>query len=185
MNFNEEQQAHIDKLISKKYAEAMSKAEAKAAEQLAASEAAHAGELQTLKAENEALKASRGEQNARMKTALLKAEIAVTSAVKPDQVEKLVSENISLGDDGNLKVVDDKGTMRLNEAGAPLSVKAFLEGFLQDNPHLVAASGRSGTGSFSSVGFGKGGRTMHRAEFEKLDSARKKHYLQSGGSLTD
>lgn len=187
MNFTDEQQAHVDGLIKKKYAEAHAKAEAKAAEQLAAAEAKHAGEVQTLKAENESLKAERGQQNERIRTALLKSEIAQTSAVNVNQVMKLIGDSVITGDDGELKVVDEKGLISLDEAGRPLSVKTYLEGFLKDNPHLVKAAPSTGSGSMGSTFFSTGaaGRTMNRAEFDRMDSARKTNYLQSGGQLKD
>lgn len=187
MNFTDEQQAHVDGLIKKKYAEAHAKAEAKAAEQLTAAEAKHAGEVQTLKAENESLKAERGQQNERIRTALLKAEIAQTSAVNVSQVMKLIGDSVITGDDGELKVVDEKGLISLDEAGRPLSVKTYLEGFLKDNPHLARTAGLPGAGSMSSTSFHGAGaaKTMRRAEFNELDATRKKTFIKSDGQLKD
>lgn len=187
MNFNEEQQAHIDKLISKKYAEAMSKAEAKAAEQLSAAEAKFATDTQTLTTEIEKLRAAQGESNERVRQALLKAEIAQSSAVKVDQVMKLIGDSVVTGDDGDLKVVDDKGVVRLDEAGRPLSVKTYLEGFLHENPHLAKAAPSMGSGSFKPpFGIGEAGATsMRRRDFDALDASRKTNLIQSGVRLTD
>ena len=74
------------------------------------------------------------------------------------------------------------------QAGRPLSVKAYLEGYLADNPHLAKAAPLSGAGSqsstFLSTGMGAA-RTMRRAEFDKLDASRKTTFIQSGGSIKD
>src|SRR3990172_9722640 len=184
MNFNEEQQAHVDKLISKKYAEAMNKAEAKAAEQLAAAEAKHAGEVQTLKAENETLKAERGQQSERIRLALLKAEISQTGAViNAVQVMKLINENFKLVEDGELVVIDDKGTPQLDESGKPHTAGTFIEKFLADNLHLVKAAGNPGAGSFGArfdAGVAGAAKTMRRAQFDALDASRRKTFIQTG-----
>ena len=114
MEFTEAQQKVIDSLINKRVAEVKSKAEALASEQMAEVEKKHQEAVQTLKAENEKFKTSQGESNERTRKALLKAEIAQTSAVKTDQVMKLTSEGVIIGDDGELKVVDEKGVVRLD-----------------------------------------------------------------------
>lgn len=187
MNFSEEQQAHVDSLIKKKYAEAHVKAEAKAAEQLSTAEARHVEETQTLKVELERLKASQGESNNRLKSALLKAEIAQTRAVRIDQVMKLLDGDFTLGVDGALKVVDEKGVTRLDASGAPLSVKSYLEGFLEDNPHLRRASGTAGAGSTSAMfnPFSATAGAMQRRDFDGLSTQAKLNFIQSGGSITD
>lgn len=186
MNFTEEQQAHIDSIIKKKYAEAHAKAEAKAAETTAAADVKHAEELNTLKAELEKLKASRGESNERMRRALLKAEVAQTSAVNTEQVIKLVSDNIKFGDDGNLTVVDESGVDRLDDTGKPYSVKEFVSEFLDANPHLKQASRSMGAGSVSPSFYNAGAaKTMRRAEFDKMGRAQQADYIRFGGSLAD
>ena len=177
MDFTPEQQAHIDSLIKKKYAEAHAKAEAKAAE-----------ELNTLKGQLDKLQAAQGESNDRLRSALLKAEVSQTNAVKPDQLMKLLAGDFKLGDDGALTVIDEKGIARLDASGKPLSVKSYLEAFLKDNPHLRRSSGMTGSGSTSATFnpfSGPAGVTMRRRDFDNLSAQAKSNFIQSGGSLTD
>lgn len=186
--FDEEQQAHIDGLIKKKYAEAHAKAEAKAAEQVVAAEMKHAEETQTLRAELEKLKASQGESNERIRKALLQAEIAGAGAVNETQVAKLISDEIAIGDDGALKVVDEKGVARLDASGKPLSVKIYLEAFLKDNPHLRRSTGTTGSGSTGAIGFDglvRAANTMRRGDFDGLSPQMKHNFLTTGGRLAD
>lgn len=185
--FNEEQQAHIDSLIKKKFAEAHAKAEAKAAEQIAAVEAKHAEETNTLKAELEKLQAVRGENDERVRKALLQAEVAGTNAIKPDQLMKLLDGDFKLGDDGALMIIDAKGTARLDASGKPLFVKSYLEAFLKDNPHLQKSSGTPGSGSMTDMFISpfNGAATMRRGDFDNLSAQLKSNFIQSGGSLTD
>ena len=179
MDFTEEQQAHIDSLIKKKYAEA------KAAEIIAAAEAKHAGEIHTLRAELEKIKGREGESNERVRRALLKVEIAQTNAINVDTVLKLTSDYVKTGEDGDLKVTDDSGNLHLDEAGRPVSVKSFLEGFLKDNPYLAKASGHAGAGSFGARNDMGAAKTMRRTEFNNLTASQQNNYIQSGGRLKD
>lgn len=187
MEFNEEQQKAIDKMISRRVAEIKTKHEAELAEKIAEAKAEADKEVTTLKAEVEQLKAREGESNDRIRRALLKAEVAGTSAVNTDQVLKLVDEDFTLGEDGTLRVVDGEGNTRLDEAGSPLSVKAYLEGFLTDNPHLARSTPRTGSGSVGATWAAGmvGGRTKTRGEFDAMDPAQKTNYIRSGGTLAD
>lgn len=59
-------------------------------------------------------------------------------AVAPEQVKSLLSSNVRLNDLGDVEVVDSSGTVRYNDAGAPLSVDELVKGFLDANPHFVS-----------------------------------------------
>lgn len=188
MDFTETQQAHIDSLIKKKYAEAHAKAEAKAAEIIVAVEAKHAEETHTLNTELEKFKAAQGESNERVRKALLKAEVSQLNAVNVVQVMKLINESIIIGEDGELAVVDAEGKTKFTAEGKPYEVKAFVSEYLDANPHLQKASRSTGAGSISAGPFSGAGATktsMRRGEFEKLSSSQKSNYLHGGGTLTD
>jgi len=186
MDFTTDQQAHIDKLISKKYAEAMTKAEGKAAEQLSAAEAKHAEETLTLRAEVEKLQATQGGNTTRLRQALIKAEIAQLNAVNVTQVMKLINENIIIGEDGELEVMDDAGNAKFDDEGKPYRVTEFIKEFLDDNPHLVNARPSRGAGSMGNTSsFTGGGKVKKRAEFNKMDGVEKSDFIRSGGTLAD
>ena len=86
MEFTTEQQNHIDTLIKKKYNEAYSKAETKAAETIAAAELKFNEELTTLKGKVDSLQNLSGETTKRLRQALLKSEIAQLQPVSVDQI---------------------------------------------------------------------------------------------------
>jgi len=58
-------------------------------------------------------------------------------AVAPEQVKSLLSSQVKLNEVGDVEVVDSNGTVRYNDAGAPLSVDELVKGFLDANPHFV------------------------------------------------
>ena len=187
MEFSEEQQRIIDGLINKRVAEVKSKADAKAAELLAAAEAKHAEETNTLKADIEKLRGREGENKERIKQALLKAEVAQLNVIKAEQVMKLVNESVIIGEDGELEVIDDAGKVKYGAEGKPMTAKNFIEGFLADNLHLQKASRLTGSGS-SGARFFPGETktiTMRRAEFNGLSASQRNDYIQSGGRLVE
>ncbi len=186
MEFTLEQQAHIDALIKKKYAEAYSKAEQKGAETIAVIEAKYTEELNTLKGQVVSLQTAQGASNERVRQALLKAEVSQLNAVKAEQVMKLVNESVIIGEDGTLAVVDAEGKARFTAEGKPYQVKDFVSEFLDANPHLKQASPSRGAGSWVENGpLGGGGKTMRRGAFDNMAPTQKSNFIQSGGRLTD
>ncbi|HBG45353.1 MAG TPA: hypothetical protein DDW94_00005 [Deltaproteobacteria bacterium] len=184
MDFSKEQQATIDAMINKRVGEIKAKHEKELAEAVVQAEAKAQGEIETLRAGNDTLQKERDGQNERIRKALLQAEVASTGAVNGIQVAKLINENIAIGEDGVLEVVDEKGVVRLDEAGSPLSVKTYLEGFLTDNPHLAKAAPTAGAGTFMRHNAGET-KTMRRADFDRLDAPRKTTFVRSGGQLKE
>lgn len=71
-------------------------------------------------------------------------------AINPQQVARLLKDQIRLGSGGEVEVLDDQGTVRYNDQGSAMSVDELVREFLQTNPHFVNA-GPSGTGSQSKV----------------------------------
>jgi hypothetical protein len=58
-------------------------------------------------------------------------------AVAPEQVKALLNNNVRLNGEGEVEVVDNKGAVRYNDKGAPLSVEDLVKEFLSSNPHFV------------------------------------------------
>lgn len=61
-------------------------------------------------------------------------------SVNPAQVKQLLRNNLRLNDDGDVEVLDEKGTVRYSEKGKPLSVEQYVQEWLQANPHFVSAT---------------------------------------------
>jgi len=73
-------------------------------------------------------------------------------AINPEQVAKLIRDQIKMSDTGEVEVVDPKtGRTKYTEKGDPYSVELAVEEFLRNNPHFVTA-GPSGSGSRSNTG---------------------------------
>lgn len=58
-------------------------------------------------------------------------------AVAPEQVKALLSNSVRLNSEGEVEVVDNKGAVRYNDKGEPLSVETLVREFLDLNPHFV------------------------------------------------
>jgi hypothetical protein len=71
-------------------------------------------------------------------------------AINPQQVARLLKDQIRLSTTGEVEVLDDNGSVRYNDQGTVMSVEELVGEFLNNNPHFVTA-GPQGTGSTSSV----------------------------------
>jgi|DEB0MinimDraft_4_1074332.scaffolds.fasta_scaffold01881_8 hypothetical protein len=72
-------------------------------------------------------------------------------AINPDQVVKLVRDQVKMSETGQVEVVDPKtGQTKYTEAGSPLDVESAVKDWLNANPHFVSA-GPSGSGSKSNT----------------------------------
>lgn len=61
-------------------------------------------------------------------------------AVNPEQVKALIRNQVRLNQDGEVEVLDEKGVVRYDDSGKPLSVDSFVQSWLQNNPHFVSAA---------------------------------------------
>jgi hypothetical protein len=92
-------------------------------------------------------------------------------SVNPEQVSKLLRNNIRLNDESQVEVVDDKGEVRYGDDGKALSVDSFVQEFLQTNPHFVGAS--AATTNTNSSNPRNGGAS--KLDLSKLDLTRPEH----------
>jgi len=70
-------------------------------------------------------------------------------AVNPEQVVRLVREQVKMSETGQVEIVDpNSGNTRYTEAGTPLDVDTAVGEWLKANPHFVSA-GQSGSGATS------------------------------------
>jgi hypothetical protein len=72
-------------------------------------------------------------------------------AVNPQQVVRLLKDQIRLSDGGDVEIVDDNGGARYTDSGSLMTVDDLVNEFLTTNPHFVSA-GPSGSGSGGGVG---------------------------------
>ena len=61
-------------------------------------------------------------------------------AVNADQVKALVAQNVRLNAEGEVEVVDQKGSVRYNDRGESLGVEDLVREFLDSNPHFVSST---------------------------------------------
>jgi len=61
-------------------------------------------------------------------------------AVNPDQVKALIRNQVRLSPEGDVEVLDEKGVVRYDDSGKPVSVDSFVQSWLQSNPHFVSAA---------------------------------------------
>ena len=93
-------------------------------------------------------------------------------AISPNQVVKLLKEQVRLNESGDVEVVDAKtGQTRYGEDGTHLTIDSLVKEFITENPHFVAA-GPAGSGSTSRVGDSGAGETL---DISKLDMSNAEH----------
>ena len=85
-------------------------------------------------------------------------------AVNPDQVKALIRNQVRLSPEGEVEVLDEKGVVRYDDSGKPVSVDSFVQSWLQSNPHFVSAAPAT-TNTRSNVT----GSTMKKVDITKLD----------------
>lgn len=61
-------------------------------------------------------------------------------AVNAEQVKALLNNQVRLNNDGDVEVIDNKGSVRYKDNGTPLAVEDLVREFLDSNPHFVAAT---------------------------------------------
>jgi hypothetical protein len=91
-------------------------------------------------------------------------------AVNPEQVKALIRNSVRLNTDGEVEVLDDKGSVRYDDNGRPVSVDSFVQSWLQSNPHFVSAQPAT-TNTKSNVT----NATTKRLDMSKLDMKNPEH----------
>jgi hypothetical protein len=90
-------------------------------------------------------------------------------AVAPEQVKALLANQVRLNDDGEVEVVDAKGSVRYTDKGAPLGVEDLVREFLDSNPHFKSATPAT-TNTKSNFSSGPG-----KVDINKLDMKNPDH----------
>jgi hypothetical protein len=92
-------------------------------------------------------------------------------AVNPQQVVRLLKDQIRLGSDGEVEIVGDDGTVRYNDKGSTMTVEDLVEEFLTTNPHFISA-GPQGSGPQGAIGRPAG--NVGNVDINKLNMANPK-----------
>lgn len=103
------------------------------------------------------------------------------NAVNAEQVKSLLAQNVRLNSEGDVEVVDEKGSVRYNDKGEPIAVEELVRGFLDSNPHFKMAS-PSTTNTRSNISSG----SAEKLDISKLNMSNPEHrkiYSQHRKSL--
>lgn len=140
VTFMPEQQARVQELIDDAYR----KAYAKASKTRSSSD-----DVERLKSEIEALRQDR------LMAQLYKA-ISKYNVVDTEEVAKLISDRVRMDEKGNITVVNDSGSARINGSGHPMGMDEYLSYWLSKRPHHLRSTGATGGGSQGAL-FGRKG----------------------------
>jgi len=91
-------------------------------------------------------------------------------AVNPEQVKALIRNQVRLSPEGEVEVLDEKGSVRYDDSGKPVSVDSFVQSWLQSNPHFVSAAPAT-TNTKSNVT----ANTTKKLDISKLDMKNPEH----------
>jgi hypothetical protein len=145
------------------------------AEQQKQEEAVKRGEFETIlkelanKKDAEISKRDAIIQDYKVNTPILSAASQL-KAVNAEQVKTLLQGQVRLNMDGEVEVVDSKGTVRYTDNGSPLGVQDLVQEFLQSNPHFVQPTpATTNTKSSHSAG------TNTKLDISQLDMANPAH----------
>lgn len=97
-------------------------------------------------------------------------------AVNPQQVVKLLKENVRLAEDGDVEILDEGGKVRYSDKGTQYTVEDLVSEWLDKNPHFVQAT-PAGSGSQSQRG-GKGAAGIDIGSLDMSKPADRKLYKE-------
>jgi ribonucleotide reductase alpha subunit len=89
-------------------------------------------------------------------------------AVAPEQVKQLLTNFVRLNEEGDVEVIDDKGSVRYTDSGEPIGVDDLVQEFLLSNPHFAQATPSTTNTKTSIASAGNSGRL----DLSKLDMTR-------------
>lgn len=106
----------------------------------------------------------------RVDTALINAA-STKRAINPEQVARLVRDNVKMLESGEVEIVDHKtGRTRYTDNGEQMDIQGLVAEFLQTNPHFVQA-GTPGSGSKSNTAL----NGVQKVDVAKLDMQNPEH----------
>jgi hypothetical protein len=100
---------------------------------------------------------------------------AQLGAVNPTQVKQLLKPYVRLNEEGQVEILDDRGTVRYSDQGTPFGVKELVSEFLEQNLHFKAA-GPSTTQSRSNINSRP--ERLDPTKFNMKDPAQRKQFQE-------
>ena len=98
-------------------------------------------------------------------------------AINPDQVVRLVRDQVKMSETGQVEIVDPKsGNTRYTESGEPLDIDKAVQDWLRANPHFVSA-GPSGSGATSNQS-PEGVKQVDISKLDLKDPEQRKLYAE-------
>lgn len=131
VTFSLDQQAKVQGLIDEAYRKAYSKAQRARTS---------TDELDRMKSEIEGLKSEK------KKLELMKT-ISRYNVVDAEEIAELLDNKVRMDEAGNIMVVNDTGSGRINDSGHPMGVDEYLGEWLSSRPHHLRVNGTTGAGS--------------------------------------
>jgi hypothetical protein len=110
----------------------------------------------------------------KINTPLLSAA-AQFQAVNAEQVKSLLMNQVRLNPEGEVEVVDTKGSVRYNDKGEAVGVQDLVREFLDSNPHFKAATPAT-TNTKSNVSAGSGQTKIDISKLDMKNPADRKLY---------
>lgn len=98
-------------------------------------------------------------------------------AINAEQVKALLKTNVRLNNEGEVEVVDVKGTVRYSDSGNALSVDDLVKEFLDSNPHFVQPTAAT-TNSKSNVAAASSGK-VDVASLDLRNPDHRKRYAEA------
>jgi hypothetical protein len=95
---------------------------------------------------------------------------AQLKCVNPDQVRALLQPNVRLNADGEVEIVDAKGTVRYSDKGVAFTVEDLVKEFLTTNPHFAPPTPATTNSQSSFTASGNGA-----IDLSKLDMSNPSH----------
>jgi hypothetical protein len=91
-------------------------------------------------------------------------------AVNAEQVKQLLRDRIRLNAEGEVEVLDEKGSVKYDDSGSPFSVDALVKTFLDSSPHFRQPTPATSNTRSSHIAEGTG-----KVDISKLDMNNPEH----------
>ena len=105
---------------------------------------------------------------------------AQLGAVNPNQVKQLLKPFVRLGEQGDVEILDDKGSVRYSDRGQPFGVKDLVQEFLDSNLHFKSA-GPTTTQGRSNIS--QSPQKINPKDLNMKDPKQRQLYKESRGKL--
>jgi len=100
---------------------------------------------------------------------------AQLGAVNPNQVKQLLKPYVRLNENGDVEILDDRGSIRYSDQGTPFGVKDLVNEFLDTNLHFKSA-GPATTQSRSNISSRP--EKLDPTKFNMKDPAQRRMYQE-------